>query len=98
MLYAYYSKNPVAYHDSIMPIHGFAYTRASDYPGTMGPTTSFVRNVDSKHVYGHAVLGAALLSVGHWSGGIVTAFSYILMVQFNGKLRLYSRLRYDDYV
>jgi hypothetical protein len=66
--------------------------------GTMGPTKSFVRNVDSKHVYGHAVLGAALLSVGHCSGGIVTAFSYILMVQLNGKLSLYSRLRYDDYV
>jgi hypothetical protein len=98
MLYAYFSRDPVAYHDAVMPIHGFVYTRALlALLGTMGPTTSFTENVNSKHVYAHAVFGAALLSVGHCSGGVTTIFYYVLLVHAVGKLSLYSRLRYDAY-
>ncbi|KAF7596066.1 hypothetical protein BBP40_003328 [Aspergillus hancockii] len=98
MLYAYYTKNPVAYHDAMMPIHGFVYTRALlAILGTMGPTTSFVENVNSKDVYAHAVFGAALLSVGHCSGGVNTIFGYVLLVHAVGKLNLYTRLRYDNF-
>jgi hypothetical protein len=98
MLYAYYSKDPVAYHDAMMPIHGFAYTRALlGLLGTMGPTTSFIENVNSKDVYAHAVFGAALLSIGHCSGGVTTISYYVLLVHAVGKLSLYARLRYDKF-
>ncbi|KAE8410320.1 hypothetical protein BDV36DRAFT_289689 [Aspergillus pseudocaelatus] len=86
---AYFSQNPVHYHDSMMPLHGFVYTRALIFLlGTMGPTRSFTTNVNSQFVYAESVFGAALISIGHCHGSWPVPV-YLLLVHFLGKLSLW---------
>lgn len=86
---AYFSQNPVHYHDSMMPLHGFVYTRALIFLlGTMGPTRSFTTNVNSQFVYAESVFGAALISIGHCHGSWPVPV-YLLLIHFLGKISLW---------
>ncbi|KAE8372670.1 hypothetical protein BDV26DRAFT_285760 [Aspergillus bertholletiae] len=86
---AYYTQNPMDYHDSMMPLHGFVYTRALIFLlGTMGPTRSFVQNVNSPFVYAESVLGAALISVSHCHGSW-PVLVYLTLMHLLGKISLW---------
>ena len=78
------------YHDAMMPLHGFVYTRALIFIlGTLGPTTSFLVNVNSPFVYAEAVFGAALISVSHCSKSWAV-MEYMSVVFIIGKLSLWT--------
>ncbi|RAL06458.1 uncharacterized protein BO97DRAFT_325581, partial [Aspergillus homomorphus CBS 101889] len=84
------------YHSSIMPLHGFVYTRALIFLlGTMGPTRSFVKNVNSPFVYAQSVLGAALISVSHCRG-LWPVPTYLVLVHGLGKLSLRVQEKYQS--
>ncbi|KAE8150416.1 hypothetical protein BDV25DRAFT_139820 [Aspergillus avenaceus] len=86
ILYAYYTQDPTAYHDAVMPIHAFIYTRALIVlPGTMGPSLDFTENINSRFVYAEAVFGGALMSIGHCSRADAL-LCYVLSVHIVGKL------------
>ncbi|KAI3017322.1 hypothetical protein CBS147347_10318 [Aspergillus niger] len=92
---AYLTQTNVDYHSSIMPLHGFVYTRALIFLlGTMGPTRSFVKNVNAPYVYAESVLGAALISVGHCHGSWSVP-TYLVLVHAIGKLSLRIREKYE---
>ncbi|KAL2824968.1 hypothetical protein BJY01DRAFT_241630 [Aspergillus pseudoustus] len=87
---AYYSQNPVHYHSSMMPLHGFVYTRALIFLlGTMGPSRDFIKNVNSPFVYAESVLGAALISVGHCHGSWPVP-AYLTLMHLLGKISLWA--------
>ncbi|KAL5042410.1 hypothetical protein BDW71DRAFT_200620 [Aspergillus fruticulosus] len=85
---AYCSQNPVHYHSSMMPLHGFVYTCALIFLlGTMGPSRDFIKNVNSLFVYAESVLGAALISVGHCQGSWPVP-AYLILMHLLGKISL----------
>jgi hypothetical protein len=66
VLIAYCTGSPVVYHDTIMPIHGFAYSRSMSFLlGIMGPSASFVNNLNSKWTYALAAHSAFVLAISH---------------------------------
>jgi hypothetical protein len=92
---AYCTQNPVHYHSSMMPLHGFVYTRALIFIlGTMGPSRDFVKNVNSPFVYAESVLGAALISVGHCHGSWPIPV-YLMLMHLVGKISLWVGEQHD---
>ena len=97
MIYAYYSRNPIDYHDALMPIHGFVYVRIMFFLlGTVGPTTDYHKNVNSKYIYLLAVFGGALIAVGHCSRPLAVPL-YLVTVHLIAKLNFWTRMQVDSY-
>jgi hypothetical protein len=72
-----------------MSLHGFMYTYVLIFLlATMGPTRSFIKNVDSPFVYAESVLGAALIAVSHCHGPWPVP-AYLVLVHFLWKLSLW---------
>lgn len=95
MLYAYYTQSPADYHDALMPIHSFVYTRVLIFlMGTMGPTPSFQKNVNSRFVYSESILGGALIAVSHSTKPEAIAV-YASIMHMVGKLSLWARRKHD---
>ncbi|KAL2783980.1 hypothetical protein BJX66DRAFT_330280 [Aspergillus keveii] len=93
---AYCSQSPVDYHSSMMPLHGFVYTRALIFLlGTMGPSRDFIKNVNSPFVYAESVLGAALISVGHCQGSWPVP-TYLILMNLLGKISLWAGEQHED--
>jgi hypothetical protein len=95
VIYAYYTQNPVHYHSSIIPLHGFVYTRALIFIlGIMGPLRDFIKNINSPFVYAESVLGAALISVSHcyrsWPIPV-----YLILMHLLRKISLWVGERHD---
>lgn len=68
MVRAYLTKVPMNYHDAIMPIHGFVYTRSLLF--LFGIIERFSSSNDAMNVhisYAEAVICAGCISVGHCS-------------------------------
>ncbi|OJJ95815.1 hypothetical protein ASPACDRAFT_35706, partial [Aspergillus aculeatus ATCC 16872] len=88
ILRTYYTQTPTAYHNAIMPVHAFLYTRVLIFLiGTMGPTISFLKNVNSRFVYSESILGGALIAVSHYSKPEAVA-TYLLIIHVLGKVSL----------
>ncbi|GES64685.1 hypothetical protein ATEIFO6365_0009017400 [Aspergillus terreus] len=95
MLYAYYTQSPADYHDALMPIHSFVYTRVLIFlMGTMGPTPSFKKNVNSRFVYSESILGGALIAVSHSTKPEAIAV-YASIMHMVGKVSLWARRKHD---
>ncbi|PLB48641.1 hypothetical protein P170DRAFT_474994 [Aspergillus steynii IBT 23096] len=95
ILHAYYTQTPTAYHDAVMPIHAFIYTRVMFFlMGTMGPTLSFQKNVNSPFIYSEAILGGALIAVSHSSKPEAIGI-YLSIVHVLGKIGLWTRRQRD---
>ncbi|PTU16983.1 hypothetical protein P175DRAFT_0447294 [Aspergillus ochraceoroseus IBT 24754] len=87
---AYYTQSPVDYHDAIMPIHAFVYARAIIFIlGTMGPSKSFLRNVNSRFVYTQAIFGGALIAIGHCSRPEAICV-YVVIMHTLGKIGVWT--------
>jgi hypothetical protein len=83
---AYVTKDPLDYHDAIMPLHGFVYTRALLFLfGIMGPHTTLKSNINLRESYSLAVSGAALIAVSHCSSPWAVAL-YLSVVSLIGIL------------
>ncbi|PYI36399.1 hypothetical protein BP00DRAFT_483569 [Aspergillus indologenus CBS 114.80] len=96
VVHAYITQTAMDYHSSIMPLHGFVYTRALIFLlGTIGPTRSFIKNVNSPFVYAQSVLGAALISVSHCRG-LWPVPTYLVLVHRLGKLSLRVQEKYQS--
>lgn len=97
MMYAYRTGDRVDYHDALVPIHAFVYTRVMFFLcGSIGPTTSFRKNVNSKYIYLLAVFGGALIAVGHCSKPLAVPL-YLMTVHAIGKLNFWTRAHVDRY-
>ncbi|KAK5030038.1 hypothetical protein LTR13_008350 [Exophiala sideris] len=95
MIYAYHTGNRVDYHDALVPIHAFGYTRVMFFLyGSIGPTTNFRKNVNSKYIYLIAVFGGAVVAVGHCSRPLAVPV-YLMMVHAVGKLNFWTRVQFD---
>ncbi|KAF9894906.1 hypothetical protein FE257_004528 [Aspergillus nanangensis] len=95
ILYAYYSQTPTAYHDAIMPINAFVYTRVLIFlMATMGPTLSFHKNANSRFVYADAIFGGAVMAVGHCSKPEAVPI-YLVIMHVLGKTGLWTRKQQD---
>ncbi|KAJ5742358.1 uncharacterized protein N7511_011544 [Penicillium nucicola] len=65
---AYLSEGPMDYHDAMMPLHGFIYTRVILFIiGIMGTSDHLKDNINDPMAYTLAVFGAATISVSHIS-------------------------------
>lgn len=65
---AYMTRDPMDYHDALMPLHGFVYTRALLFMfGIMGPSIKLEDNINLREAYSLAVFGAAVAAVSHCS-------------------------------
>ncbi|KKK13112.1 hypothetical protein ARAM_006752 [Aspergillus rambellii] len=94
---AYYTQSPVDYHDAIMPIHAFVYARAIIFIlGTMGPSKSFLRNVNSRFVYTQAIFGGALIAIGHCSRPEAICV-YVVIMHTLGKIGVWTSTKYNHY-
>ncbi|KAE8335186.1 hypothetical protein BDV24DRAFT_156234 [Aspergillus arachidicola] len=92
VVHAYSTQDPIHYHDCLMLLHGFVYTRVLIFLlGTMGPTRSFIKNVNSPFIYAQSALGAALISVGHCHGSW-PMLSYLILMHSLGKNKLMGPL------
>ncbi|KAB8260431.1 hypothetical protein BDV32DRAFT_47149 [Aspergillus pseudonomiae] len=93
ILQAYASQDPVDYHDAIVPIHSFLYARIIIFLfGTMGPSLSFSKNVNSRFVYAEAIFGSALISIGHCTKPSAIV-AYLLLVHAVGKISTFAGRR-----
>ncbi|QMW27828.1 hypothetical protein G4B84_003117 [Aspergillus flavus NRRL3357] len=93
ILVAYTTQNPIDYHDAIVPLHSFIYTRIIIFLfGTMGPSLSFSKNVNSPFVYAEAVFGGALIAIGHCTrpSAIIV---YLLLVHAVGRVSTFAGWR-----
>ena len=97
MIYAYYSGSRTDYHDALVPVHSFVYTRALFFLfGTVGPTTDFMKNVNSKYVYMLAVFGGAVIAIGHCHRPMAVPV-YLMMVHIVGKVNFWTRRKVESY-
>lgn len=95
ILYAYYTQTPTAYHDAIMPINAFLYTRVLIFIlATMGPTLSFHKNVNSRFIYSESIFGGAVIAIGHCSLPEAVPL-YLILVHVLGKIGLWARRKQD---
>lgn len=95
IIHAYLTQSRTAYHDAVMPIHAFIYTRVMIFlMGTMGPTLSFHKNVNTRFVYSEAILGGALIAVSHSSRPEAIAI-YLGIMHVLGKIGMWTRRQHD---
>ncbi|KAE8357102.1 hypothetical protein BDV27DRAFT_96927 [Aspergillus caelatus] len=93
ILVAYTTQNSIDYYDAIMPLHSFLYTRIIIFLfGTMGPSLSFSKNVNSPFVYAEAVFGGALIAIGHCTK-LSAIVAYLLLVHAVGKVSTFAGWR-----
>ncbi|KJK64781.1 hypothetical protein P875_00010989 [Aspergillus parasiticus SU-1] len=93
ILVAYTTQNPIDYHDAIVPLHSFIYTRIIIFLfGTMGPSLSFSENVNSPFVYAEAVFGGALIAIGHCTRPSAIV-AYLLLVHAVGRVSTFAGWR-----
>lgn len=95
MCLAYLSQNRSHYHDALVPVHAFVYTRAFFFLlGTIGPTTDFSKNVNSKYIYLTAIIGGALVAVEHCHNVWATPL-YLLILHAIGKVNFWTKTQVD---
>ncbi|KAE8373802.1 hypothetical protein BDV26DRAFT_284819 [Aspergillus bertholletiae] len=93
ILQAYTTQNPIDYYDAIVPLHSFIYARAIiGLLGTMGPSQSFAKNVNSRFVYAEAIFGGALIAVGHCTKPSAMV-AFLLSIHAAGKVSTYAGRR-----
>jgi hypothetical protein len=90
---AYMTRDPMDYHDALMPLHGFVYTRALLFMfGIMGPSIVFKGNINFSEAYSLAVFGAAVTAVSHCSSPwappmyMATVFFIGVLSRWNSKM------------
>lgn len=84
MALAYVTQDPMDYHDAVMPLHGFVYTRALLFLfGVMGPHPTLKDNINLRAGYSLAVFGAALIAVSHCSSPLAVPL-YLAIVSLIG--------------
>ncbi|KAK8853273.1 hypothetical protein IAR55_003977 [Kwoniella newhampshirensis] len=91
-LYAYNTRCPRDYHDSIAPLHAFVYARLLLLVySSISPSPSFEDNINSKQVYNLAICASALVAVGQTTRGVSAVTIYLMLVLVVGKLSLWTR-------
>ncbi|OGM50116.1 hypothetical protein ABOM_001299 [Aspergillus bombycis] len=93
ILQAYTSQDPIDYHDAIVSLHSFLYARIIIFLlGTMCPSLSFSKNINSRFVYAEAIFESVLISAGHCTKPSAI-FAFLLLVQAIGKISTFAGRR-----